>query len=113
VICTNRGVTVLLAILLALGVPFAQLHTEKVRVECCCPDPDHCKCPDHQPDSSGQSRMNACHKKIPELVRAHAATFVAPIVPSVDVPAPAVVAVEHVLPRPHAPPSPVRPKGPS
>lgn len=104
--------TVLLAILLALGVPFAQLHTTDDRVTCCCPDPDTCKCPDHQPDSD-HSTMRACHKGGPSLQHAPLAVFIAPAIPVVDVDAPAVRVVDRLLPEPHAPPALRRPDGPS
>ena len=109
----NGGVTVLLAILLALGVPFAQLQTVATRVTCCCPDPDHCKCPDHKPDKSGQSSLRACHKTSDHAVGANAPAFVPP--PAIEIVAPQIVAVQiaHVLPRPHAPPAPRRPDAPS
>jgi hypothetical protein len=105
-------VTVLLAILLALGVPFAQLHTVNDRVTCCCPSPDQCKCPDHDTDESGPM-MKACHKQAPDMVRAQLAHFVAPTPITVIAPAPLVERVAHRLPSPHAPPAPRRPDAPS
>jgi hypothetical protein len=105
-------VAVLLAILLALGVPFAQLQTSTDPVTCCCPDPDTCKCPDHQPDD-GQSSMRACHKGSPELVHATLAAFVAPERIALVIPAPHAVVIVHVVPAPHAPPAPRRPDAPS
>ncbi len=103
----------LIAILLALGVPFAQLHTVNDRVTCCCPDPEHCKCPDHKPDESGQPTMNTCHKQAPKTVRAQLAHFIAPAPIAVIAPAPLVERVAHRLPPPHAPPAPRRPDAPS
>lgn len=105
--------TVLVAILLALGVPFAQLHTVNDRVSCCCPDPEHCKCPDHKPDKSGQSQMGTCHKLAGKTVRAQLAAFVPPVVARVIAPAPRPIVVAHVLPAPHEPPPPQRPAAPS
>jgi hypothetical protein len=106
-------VTVLIAILLALGVPFAQLHTVNDHVTCCCPSPDVCKCPDHEPDDGGQPMMKVCHKQAPKTVRAQLATFVAPAAIELVVPVPRVERVAHARPSPHAPPDPHWPAAPS
>ena len=112
-ICPNAGVTVLLAILVALGVPFAQLHTVNDRVTCCCPDPDHCKCPDHKPDDSGQSQMGTCHKQSAKTARGHLAAFVPPARIELVAAAQPALHIAHALPVPHAPPPPRRPDAPS
>jgi hypothetical protein len=109
----NQRVTVLIAILLALGVPFAQLHTVSTRISCCCPDPDHCKCPDHKPSKSGHPTLNACHKTSDHGLSASSPAFVPPAriafaAPVIEMPAPV-----HVLSSPHAPPPPRRPAAPS
>jgi len=112
-ICPNAEVTFLIAILLALGVPFATLHTDHERVTCCCPDPDHCMCPDHKPDKSGQPHMQTCHRQLVDGVDAQLATFV-PAAPTVIADAaPHALVVEYVLPSPHASPSLRRPDAPS
>ena len=112
-ICPNAGVQLLLAILLALGVPFATLHTEHVRVTCCCPDPDHCVCPDHKPDKSGQPRMQTCHRQVVDGIATQIAAFEPPEPLALPMPAPYVHAIAHVLPTPHASPLPRRPDAPS
>lgn len=106
--------TVLLAILLALGVPFAQLHTFDDRVECCCPSREVCKCPDHKAEHGSQTSMRACHKQGPQMTRGgHHGAFIPP--PAVRIVAPVrpsiVVAVP--IPAPNAPPPPERPDAPS
>jgi hypothetical protein len=105
--------TMVVAIVLAICVPVSQLHTVATRVECCCPDPDHCKCPDHQPDDAGQPTMRACHKT------QH--TFVSPVLPAFVAPAVAVELVREPVATvavfthgaPHPAPAPRRPDAPS
>jgi hypothetical protein len=106
-------VTFLLAILLALGVPFATLHTEQHRVTCCCPDPDHCVCPDHKPDKSGQPRMQTCHRQTVDGIAAELAAFEAPPLAELPIPSPRTAEVAYALPSPHAPPSLRQPDAPS
>jgi len=113
VICPNDRVQLLLAILLALGVPFATLHTEQQRVTCCCPDPDHCVCPDHKPDKSGQPHMQACHKQSVDGIRAQLAAFEPPAPITLELPVRRWQPVVHALPSPHAAPLPRRPDAPS
>jgi hypothetical protein len=103
----------LVAIVLALCVPFGQLQTAVERIECCCPDPDHCKCPDHKPDHSGQSQMRSCHKRTHDGLANELAAFVAPVLHETIAPALLAVRVAHVLPTPHAEPPPRRPDAPS
>ena len=109
----NWIVVVVIAILLAFGVPFAQLHTVSAQVTCCCPDPDHCNCPDEAPDKSGQPSMNACHKTSDHGLDAYAPVFVPPartvlVAPAIEMPVPL-----YALPDPHEPPPPSRPAAPS
>ena len=103
----------LIAILLALGVPFASLHTEHVRITCCCPDPDHCVCPDHKPDKSGQPHMQTCHRQKVDGITTQLAAFAPPALTAVSLPAPVVEAIVHVLPAPHETPLLRRPDAPS
>lgn len=105
--------TVVLAILLALGVPFAQLRTVDDRVTCCCPSPEQCKCPDHKPDKSADSTMRACHKQAPDMVSTQLDVFVELAFAVIVAPAQPTVRIAHMLPRPHAPPVPERPDAPS
>lgn len=105
--------TVVVAILLALGVPFAQLRTIETRIECCCPSPEHCKCPDHKPDAQGQPMMRACHKTQHDVVSPQLPAFV-PIVVELATAAPQLdMPIVHVLADPLPAPPPRRPDAPS
>lgn len=104
--------TYLVAVMIALGVPFAQLQTATVDNTCCCPDPDTCKCPDHQPGTDTPS-MRACHKDGPVAVQNHLDAFVPPVVVHPTAPARIAHAVPERLTSPHAPPAPRRPDAPS
>jgi hypothetical protein len=106
-------VAIFVAILCALAVPFGQLRTDKIVTTCCCPDPAKCHCPDHKPDHSGQSGMNACHKSSHEIVAPHApAALHAPV--SIDLAPPRMISrALFSLATPHAPPPPADPDGPS
>ena len=105
--------TIVVAIVLAISVPVSQLHTVATQTECCCPDPDQCKCPDHNGDESTQPMMRACHKTQQQ--------FVAPVLPAFVPPAiEIVVALEEVAfepafkhSAPHPAPAPRRPDAPS
>lgn len=102
----------LVAIVLALCVPFAQLRAEPDRTECCCPDPDRCKCPDHEPPSN-HTTMRACHKQAPDAVASQLSVFVAPVAPRLVAPVAAEQAPRTQIPAPHPPPAPRRPDAPS
>ena len=102
--------TVILAILLALGVPFASLHTTPDLATCCCPSPEVCACDDH--DAPGQSTMKSCRSDGPDAVQPALAAFVAPRTITLVPPARMLVSVEHPLSSPHAPPAPRRPDAP-
>lgn len=104
--------TVLVAIVVALAVPVSQLRTFSVVTACCCPDPAHCHCPDHQPDHSKRSSMHACHKSSHEIVSPQAPAFTPPEVALAAAPArvtrsvPAPIAASYAtcdLARPDAP----------
>lgn len=105
--------TYVAAILVALAVPVSQLHTVSIETTCCCPDPSHCKCPDHKPGNQSTPSLRACHK----IQHAH----VAPTLPSFAPPAVAVaIAPPRVAPAleraprvPHATPDSDEPYGPS
>jgi hypothetical protein len=105
--------TIVVAIVLAISVPVSQLHTVATQTECCCPDPDQCKCPDHKGDTTTQPIMRACHKTQHQ--------FVAPVLPAFVPPAiDIVVALEPVAfepafthADPHPAPAPHRPDAPS
>lgn len=105
--------TVVVAIALAICMPVSQLRTAAFQTECCCPDPDQCKCPDHKPDEGTQPAMRACHKTQRDFVAPVSPTFVAPVIELVT--APQAVAIEPVLSLrvPHPAPTPQRPDAPS
>jgi hypothetical protein len=105
--------TIVVAIVLAICVPVSQLHTVATQTECCCPDPDQCKCPDHQPDEGGQPVMRACHKTQHQYVAPVLPAFVAPVIAVVDRPEPVALVPAFVLPVPHAAPPLRRPDAPS
>lgn len=104
--------TMVVAIALALIVPTAQLHTVSDQATCCCPDPQKCKCHDHD-GASGHSSMRACHKQTPELVKFELSAFVAPAVVAVAAPARPAMAALAIVTQPHASPPPRRPDAPS
>jgi hypothetical protein len=104
--------TIVVAVVLALCVPLSQLQTARVVPDCCCPDPDKCKCPDHDPMPDVPS-MRACHKNLPDVVTTSLAAFIAPILPSTIEPARVALLVLHGLDSPHRPPAPRRPDAPS
>jgi len=101
------------AFVLALCVPFGQLRTVSTRVECCCPDPDTCKCPDHKADHSGQPKMEKCHKSTHEGLANQLAAFIPPTLHETVAPALLSPAPTFSLPRPHDEPPPQRPAAPS
>jgi hypothetical protein len=107
------GVRILLAIVVALGVPVSQLRTADNYVTCCCPDPAHCHCPDHKPDHSGQPKMGTCHRVQHELVSPEAPTVAMTEIAFAH--APTRLAPRNVIPlhAPHALPPPADPDGPS
>ena len=105
--------TLVVAIVLAIVVPVSQLHTFSRQTECCCPDPEQCKCPDHDKHAPAQATMKACHKTAHDFVAPVLPAFVTPrievaSVPRVVAPAPVVALVE-----PHPAPAPKRPDAPS
>jgi hypothetical protein len=104
--------TLLVAIVVALAVPVSQLRTFSIETTCCCPDPAHCHCPDHQPDH-GPSSMRMCHKTSHEVVSPDAPALAVPEL-AMAVEAPRVTARPvWTIAEPHAPPAPARPDAPS
>ena len=99
--------------LLALTVPASQLTTVSVVKTCCCPDPDNCHCPDHQPDKGTQPSIRACHQQQQINVAPQLPSFTPP---TMTLAAPVVVvaiASAITLPVPHVSPAPKRPDAPS
>ena len=105
--------TIIVAMLLAFSVPVSQLRTVSVQSECCCPEPDHCTCPDHQADGTPQPSMRVCHKKTIELVSPVLPAFVPPVAALALALHPATVDALFALPAPHATPILRRPDAPS
>jgi hypothetical protein len=105
--------TIVVAIVLAICVPVSQLHTFSTKSECCCPEPDHCKCPDHKPDDSGQPTMRACHKTQQTFVSPVLPAFVTPDVAVALVREPVAIVADFTHASPHPAPAPRRPDAPS
>ena len=105
--------TLVVAIVLAICVPVSQLRTATHETECCCPDPDQCKCPDHQPDKSTQSKMRACHKTTQSFVAPVSPAFVPPQIVLAARPEVVAITAAFSLPAPHPSPLPRRPDAPS
>jgi hypothetical protein len=109
----TAAATILVAIVCALTVPVAQLRTISRITTCCCPDQEHCHCPDHKPDHSGKPMMRACHRQSTDLVSPAAPAFTEPPVIALAPPDRAIALVAAPLRTPHAPPAPARPDAPS
>jgi hypothetical protein len=103
----------MVAIVVALAVPVSQLRTISIIKTCCCPDPAHCHCPDHQAGPSSQPSIRACHKTERAVVAPEAPAFRAPAVAVALVPVIAILVPEHAIPAPHPAPPPTRPDAPS
>jgi hypothetical protein len=106
--------TFVVAIVVALALPVSQLRTvETVQDKCCCPDPAHCKCPEHKPGHTNKPQLKDCHRTSHDVTSPPLPAFEPPKVALV---APAVRIVGVVLPvpaRPHDSPPPARPDAPS
>lgn len=105
--------TYVAAILVALAVPVSQLHTVSIETTCCCPDPSHCKCPDHKPDKQSTPSMRACHKTQHANVAPTLPSFAAPAVAVAIAPPQAAPAFAPARRAPHATPVSDEPYGPS
>jgi hypothetical protein len=105
--------TIVVAIVLAVFVPVAQLQTVAEAPPCCCPNPKQCKCPDHKGGNSGQSTMRACRQAPDAVAPSTLSAFVPPAVAVAIAPA-IIVSDAHVaLADPHPEPAPRRPDAPS
>jgi hypothetical protein len=109
----SAAATLAVALAVALAVPVAQLRLDRIVIDCCCPDPSNCHCPDHKPDHSSQPAMRACHRTQHQLVSPQAPAFVAAQV-AIEAP-PLRVAPLAIAPpeAPHASPAVDDPYGPS
>jgi hypothetical protein len=109
----TAAATCVVAVVLAICVPVSQLHMVATKTECCCPDPDHCKCPDHKPDKSNQPSMRACHKTSQQFVAPVLPAFVAHEVAVAIVREPIAIEPAFTHSAPHPAPAPRRPDAPS
>ena len=105
--------TVVVAAIVALALPVSQLRTVVILKTCCCPDPDHCHCPDHKADSSSQPTMRACHNSERAIVAPEAPAFQPPVIALAAAPVITTFTIEASIPAPHRAPAPIRPDAPS
>jgi hypothetical protein len=105
--------TIVVAIVLAVFVPVAQLRTVAEAPPCCCPSPKQCKCPDHKSGDSGPPTMRACKQTPDAVVQAQLSVFVPPSIAIAIAPAILVSEAHVALADPHPEPAPRRPDAPS
>ena len=110
---TRALYTLMTAVVVLFALPVSQLRTVAEKVTCCCPDPSHCRCPDHKSAPSDHDSMRACHKSTEVLASPTVPDFTPPVMAMAIAPAPVTSAIVHVLPAPHEPPDLERPRGPS
>jgi len=109
----NAWSTMVVALAVMLAVPVAQLRLIYVEDTCCCPHTKRCHCPDHDPGTSHQSSIRACHQAPKVSITPPMPGFEP--APGADLAAPErVIAIStFVIAEPHAPPPPRRPDAPS
>jgi hypothetical protein len=107
----RRVTRLLVALLLGLAMPVAQLSLVHVERWCCCPDRTKCHCP--HDDDQPQSSMKSCHETERVVTSSPMAAFAPPVLAASDVAAPVARVIEHAISEPHAPPAPRRPDAPS
>lgn len=105
--------TLVVALVMALAVPVAQLKMITVQTSCCCPDQTKCHCPHEKGDHGKVPSMRACHRSQNEIVSADLPAFTPPMLASVDVIAPLGTTPSTPLFVPHASPAAEPPYGPS
>ncbi|CAN5822778.1 hypothetical protein BH11MYX3_BH11MYX3_45720 [soil metagenome] len=105
------SITVALIVLFAL--PISQLRTVSIRVECCCPDPTNCHCPDHEKNPNQQASIKACHKSSQAFEASTSPEFVPAPIETLSVPPRVIAVVEHAPTLPHESPPLDPPRGPS
>jgi hypothetical protein len=109
----HAAATIVVAMLVALTVPVAQLTTVSIVETCCCPDPANCHCPHDKPDTSSCPTMRPCHRQMQIGVAPTLPGFQAPALVAI---APVVAMIELIhrdMPAPHASPVAKRPDAPS
>jgi hypothetical protein len=103
----------IVAALVALAVPVAQLRTNPLLATCCCPVPTDCHCPKEEAGGTPQSTLGPCHHWALEL-HAAAAPVVELAASSIAVPVGRTVIAPVWSPSaPHASPDPAPPSAPS
>lgn len=111
--CLATLAKIVVAFAVIVVLPVSQLRLVTVITECCCPDPDHCQCPDHKPGDSPHGTLEPCHRTVNTIESAGIPNF-APVVTVTElVPPRALVAVHHSHATPHDPPILERPSAPS
>ncbi|MBA3392823.1 MAG: hypothetical protein H0T89_09270 [Deltaproteobacteria bacterium] len=105
--------TTIVACVLALALPVAQLQLASIENSCCCPDPDRCRCPDHDESDGRQPAMQACHNTQQAMVTPAFAAFEPPAPVHVTAAPRIATAIVHSFDTPHAPPALRRPAAPS
>jgi hypothetical protein len=105
--------SITVAVIVMFALPVSQLRTVSIRIECCCPDPAKCHCPDHEKGTSQQPSIQECHKSTQAFDAPTVPAFMPVAIEVTSAPARVVAAVDHTLADPHAPPSLDRPSGPS
>ncbi len=102
-----------IAVIVMFALPISQLRTVSITVECCCPDPTKCHCPDHEGDPGKQPTIKACHKSSQTFEAPSAPPLIEIAVEAVSAEPRVIATIDHALAHPHQPPSPEAPRGPS
>jgi hypothetical protein len=105
--------SMMVCVIVMLAVPISQLQLVSQRIECCCPDPNNCHCPDHGKQGPEQDTIKSCHKSSTTLASAEAPVASEPVEVLLAAPALHVTTAHFIVTQPHVPPSPERPRGPS
>ena len=109
----TAATTIVVALVVALAVPVAQLRMITVQTSCCCPDQSKCHCPHEKTEHGKVPSIRACHRSQNEIVSADLPAFTPPTLASLDVIAPLGAAPNAPLFAPHATPDATPPYGPS
>lgn len=102
-----------IAVIVMFALPISQLRTVSITVECCCPDPAKCHCPDHEPDHGAQPTIKACHKSSQSFEAPSTSPVVLAAIETLVTPPRVIGTIDHALANPHLPPSLPAPRGPS
>jgi len=102
------------ALVVAIAVPVSQLRMISFESSCCCPDPDRCRCPDHDPtDDPAAPAIRACHNTQQAITTSPLPAFEPPVVAVVAIDERTIEPASFPSSAPHAPPTPQRPDAPS